>query len=66
MEISPDTLLTANALLLRHGAGAEEYVTQKLWDSAQKGSTKDETQWQAVLEAIKRVREIRAKTKRGS
>ena len=66
MEISTDTLLTANALILQHGAGAEEYAAQKLWDSRNQGSTMDAAHWTTLLEALKRVREIQAMTKRGS
>jgi|HubBroStandDraft_1064217.scaffolds.fasta_scaffold967956_2 hypothetical protein len=66
MELSTDTLLTANALILRHGAGAEEYATQKLWDARKQGSEKEATQWATLLEALKRVREIQARTRRGS
>jgi predicted secreted Zn-dependent protease len=66
MEISKDTLLAANALIHQHGATAEEHATQKLWDSRKQGNAEDATQWATVLAAIKRVREIHAKTKRGS
>jgi len=55
MEISTDTLLTANALILQHGAGAEEYAAKKLWDSRKQGSAKEAAQWDALLGAIKRV-----------
>lgn len=66
MEISTDNLLTANALILQHGAGAEEYATQKLWDSRKQGSAKDAAQWATLLDALRRVREIQARAKRGS
>jgi hypothetical protein len=65
MKISTETMLAADALVHHHGPATEEYATQKLWDSRQQGSTEDEAKWATMLEAIKRVREIHAKTKRG-
>ena len=66
MEISTDTLLAANALIHQHGTTAEEYATQKLWDSQKQRNARDATQWATVLAALKRVREIQARTRRGS
>ena len=66
MELPQETLLAANALIHRHGEGAEEYVAQQLWDSRQRKDQKSTAEWLDMLEALKRVRELRAKTEHGS
>ena len=61
MEPPTETLLAANTLVHTHGNGAEEFATTQLWQARQ---GKDETgvaKWLGMLEALKRVREIRGK-----
>jgi hypothetical protein len=66
MEPPPEVMLAANALIHRHGDGAEEYAARQLWDHRQKQDKKSAAYWQSILEALKRVRELRSKVKHGS
>jgi urease accessory protein UreF len=66
MDLPPELLLAANALIRRHGAAAEEYAARQLWDARQKEDEKSADGWRSMLEALKRVREIREETKHGS
>ena len=62
MDPTTETMLAANALIHRYGAGAEEYVSRQLWDSQQSADEKAAAQWRSLLEALRKVREIRKKT----
>jgi len=62
MEPSTETMLTANALIRKYGDTAEEYVSQQLWTCQQNADEPNATQWRSLLDAIKKVRELRRKT----
>jgi hypothetical protein len=66
MESSQEDMLAANALIHQHGDGAEEYIARQLWDSRQKKDKTSTSRWQSLLEALRRVRELRARTKHES
>jgi transcriptional regulator with XRE-family HTH domain len=66
MELPPDALLAANALIHRHGAGAEEFAAKQLWNSIRKDDERSAAKWLSMLEALKQVRERKTKTKHGS
>jgi hypothetical protein len=66
MDLPPEVLLEANTLIHRHGNGAEEYAARQLWDSRRKKDEENAAWWRSMLEALKRVRELRAKILRGS
>jgi hypothetical protein len=57
-------MLTANTLIHQYGGGAEEYVSQQLWKSQQRSDEKDVARWRSLLDAIKKVREIRDQIKK--
>lgn len=59
MEPQKEALLAANALIRKHGAGAEEYVAQQLWSCRQNSDVENAKQWRSLLEAIRKVRDIR-------
>jgi hypothetical protein len=64
MEPSTETLLAANALIRQYGEAAEEHASQQLWTCRQNADEEKADQWRVVLEAIKKVREIREKTRK--
>jgi len=66
MEPPPEVMLAANALIRRHGNGAEEYAAQQLWDSRRNEDEESAAGWRSMLEALKQVRKIREETKHGS
>jgi hypothetical protein len=66
MKLFQETLLAANELIHRRGDGAEEYVAKQLSDSRQKEFQKGVSQWLEMTEALKWVRELRAKIAHGS
>jgi hypothetical protein len=61
MEPSVEVMLAANMLIHRHGNGAEEYAAQQLWDSGRNKDEENAARWRLMLEALKKVRELRAK-----
>ena len=54
-------MLAANALILQHGAGAEEYAAKQWWDARRRNDETGASQWLSMLDALKRTRELRAK-----
>jgi hypothetical protein len=66
MDLPPEVLLAANALIRRHGTAAEEYAAQQLWDSRRNEDEESAAGWRSMLEALKQVRKIREETKHGS
>jgi hypothetical protein len=66
MKPLQEAMLAANTLIHQYGDGAEEYVAKQLWASKQKEDEATAARWQYMLEALKQVRELRAKTKHGS
>jgi hypothetical protein len=66
MKLSKETLLAANELIHRRGDSAEEYVAKQLSDSRKKEFQKGASQWLEMTEALKWVRELRAKIAHGS
>jgi protein tyrosine/serine phosphatase len=66
MKPPTELLLTANALIHQHDAGAEEYVAQQLWDSGRKKNQTHADYWRSMVEALKWVRKLRAEIKQGS
>ena len=65
-EPPTEAMLAANALIRQHGANAEEYASQQLWNCQQNADDKNSTQWRLMLQAIKLVRQIREDISRGS
>jgi len=65
MKIPVEIMFAACTLVYHKGTAAEEYATQKFWHAQQTASKDVATQWAAMLQAIKRVREIRAMIRRG-
>jgi hypothetical protein len=61
MELPQQVMLAANALIHQHGSSAEEYATRQLWESRQKEDETNAARWLSMLEALKQVRELRAK-----
>jgi hypothetical protein len=66
MEPPPEVMLAANTLLHRHGDGTEEYAAQQLWEYRQEQDKKSAAYWRSILEALKRVRELRSRINHGS
>jgi hypothetical protein len=62
MEPSVDAMLTANLLIRRHGSAAEEFVATQLWNARREGDKRHVARWQEMLEALKKVRAIRAQS----
>jgi type VI protein secretion system component VasK len=61
MDPSTQTMLAANALIHKHGDAAEEYASQQLWNYQQNADEQNSTEWRSLLDAIKKVRELRRK-----
>ena len=53
-------MLKANLLIGQLGNGAEEHAAAKMWEARQKNDEAGASHWLSMLEALKRVREIRA------
>ena len=66
MKLSKETLLAANELIHRRGDSAEEHVAKQLSDSRRKEFQKGAARWLDMKEALKWVRELRAKIAHGS
>lgn len=49
MELPPDALLAANALIHRHGADAEEYAAKQLWNSIRKDDESSAAKWLSII-----------------
>lgn len=64
MELSKEALLTANALIRQYGDAAEEHASKELWACRQNADEEKADQWRSLLEAIKKVREIKEQTKK--
>ena len=64
MELPTEMMLAANTLIRQYGDAAEEHASQQLWTCRQKADEEKADQWRSVLEAIKKVREIRKTSKK--
>jgi hypothetical protein len=66
MDSLQEAMLAANTLIHQYGDGAEEYITKQLWGARQKEDEASVSKWRQMLEALKHVRELRAKVKNES
>jgi hypothetical protein len=66
MKLPSEVMLAANALIHWHGNGAEEYAARQLWESRRTKDEKSTSYCSSMLEALKPVRELRAKVEHGS